>query len=466
MQVRLVTEQQWDEFLDKLDFVQLTGRWAMLPLHWLDSDLPAAVGELAQDLASGLLEIREEQEDTEERHQQVEALCAEYRSRLAKQVVHLDARLCPPGSRVTLKHLDPADLGEGDCLITVGSWDRVGHLVAELASPGGDHTENVGESPVRIDPGELSYRHILLFPDKGTPSPRAFRSLCEKTLRQARGLGCKHFTITHLHLSQEGLADRFAAAELVSAVRQMLRDGPGTTVTILAFSHRNFQDYQHWFESLKDLTKSSESESGYERPFQEPRRQEAEGDGDVGDTLRQFAKRSTEFASEATASLTNWISSATSNSEERPVRSAWRSLQHREQRWLAELYLKNHEIDLPDPTEPVENYLFCLRQIVEWEVVRESLVGEEAEEMAERLRASYEHLGPHYPLTRYFQLLEYRLSLLTELESSLSLDDLDLIAEAWDDRALSRYLARSREDSAQEVTNPPVAPGGSRLSVD
>ena len=176
-----MTEQQWNEFLDKLDFVHLSDRWELLPLHWLDEDLPDSVSELGRALVAGLLEARQI-EDEEERKQRVEEIGVEYRASLAEFSLDLDSRLCPPASRVTLRFLNPQDLGNGDCLITTGAWDRLGYLVADLANPGGEHLENVGEAPVRQEPGRLSYRSLLLFPDKGTPSPRAFRSLCEMTL--------------------------------------------------------------------------------------------------------------------------------------------------------------------------------------------------------------------------------------------------------------------------------------------
>lgn len=457
-----MTTQQWDEFLDKLDFVQLSDRWNLLPLHWLDDDPPENITDLGRELVEGLLEVRDI-EDEEERLEKVEAVCREYRSRLAGLRLALDSRLCPPGSRVTLRYLDPENLGEGDCLITVGSWDRVGYLIAEKANPGGEHVESVGDSPVRQEAGELPYRNILLFPDKGTPSPRAFRALCEKTFRQARGLGARHFTVTHLHLPQTGLADRFAAAELVSAVRQLLRDGPGTTVDILCFSHRNYEDYVHWFNSLKELSRASAPPSDYqgEEPEEEESHEPA-SESEVAQTLKSFARRSTEFASEATASVTRWFSSVQETQPQAGL--AWRAFTFEERELLNRLYLGlevAQEIQ-PEPTDAVDLYLYCLQEVLKLES-GESEEESRSEQLLQTLGSASSTLGPDNPLRPYFDLLGWRLHRLNEQSEPFPVEALLEQAVMWDDLPLIKYLQKvTQEDSDGSKTKPPIAPGGSK----
>lgn len=454
-----MTEQQWDEFLDKLDFVQLTDRWGLLPLHWLDGEFPESAGQKARELAEALMAIKDEDEG-EERSDKVKNLCSDYRTGLSTEAISLNAKLSPPGSRVTLKYLDPQNLGEGDCLITVGSWDRVGHLLAELAHPEGEHQENVGEAPVRVEPGELNYRHLLLFPDKGTASPRAFRSLCEKTLRQARGLGAQHLAVTHLHLPQTGLADRFAAAELVSAVRQMLRESPGTTVDIMTFSHRNFEDYRHWFDSLQDLTPSSEDEQeAVPPPDDEEQEEESQ---DVADTLKNLAQRSTALASEATASVSRWLSSA------RPEESgvpAWRGFSFAQSQELQELFLgrSTEASGEPESDDPTDQYLSVLRRFVRWQGEQDA-EREELDELSSVALQLAQSLGRRHPLTRYFQLLEFRISGLLDTEPKTESDSLIASATLWQDLPLQRFLEAQGQDTQSEECKKrlaPVSPAGS-----
>ena len=96
-----MTVKQWNEFIDKLDFAELTERWNLLPLHWLDEEFPPDLNELSSDLAASLLDLRAI-EDEDERLEQVKNVCREYRRRLSGQSLSLDSRLTPPGSRVTL----------------------------------------------------------------------------------------------------------------------------------------------------------------------------------------------------------------------------------------------------------------------------------------------------------------------------------------------------------------------------
>ncbi|MCA9776855.1 MAG: hypothetical protein KC800_09070 [Candidatus Eremiobacteraeota bacterium] len=454
-----MTEKQWNEFIDKLDFAELTGRWNLLPLHWLDEELPDGLNDLSSDLAASLLELREVSDEAE-RLEQVKTVCREYRRRLSGRTISLDSRLTPPGSRVTLSYLDLQNLGEGDCLITLGAWDRVGYSIAETAHPGAEHTENVGESPVRQEPGELKFRHLLLFPDKGTPSPRSFRALCEKTLRQARGLGARTISMTHLHLPQTGLADRFAAAEVVSAVRQMLRESPGVRVDILTYTHRNFEDYEHWFESLKSLTRAEhgEKEENAETPPEGADSEDSDGNFEVGDTLRNFAKRSSDFANEATASVKGWFSQATREREKTPAAGpAGLEFTFAHRQALNTLYLKREVEQEWNQTLPVEHYLLCLA-----ETVRSESLSTDSLELRSSLKQSWEVLGQTHPLSRYYRLLDLRLQDEPDQETVSS-----LLAEAkeWDDRPLVAYLQEFREDPSGEPSNrtlPPVYPAGSR----
>ncbi len=462
-----MTEQQWNEFFDKLDFVQLAGRWELLPLHWLDDDFPEASSELARDLVSGLLEVRNLPAESVE--DQVRELCQEYRNRLSSQTMSLDARLCPPGSRVTLSYLNPENLGEGDCLITVGSWDRVGYLIAELAKPGDDHLEAVGENPVRREPGALAFRHILLFPDKGTPSPRAFRSLCEKTLRQGRGLGARHFSITHLHLPQTGLADRFAAAELVSAIRQMLRDSPGTTVDILAFSHRNFSDYKHWFDSLKQLSQATSKPTGYEQVERDTAKPEDDdAHSEVADTLRNLAKRSTDFATGATASVSRWLTGG--RDEPRGVHSD-RPFSYEERRLLAKLYL-GRPVQTPERDPDHDDLASCYLALLNETVAAELAAKEDRTvdpELLSQIRAYGERLDPNFPLTRYFQLLHWRLCRASDEPPHFPRELILAEARRWGDLPLARYLEEVQEDCQDVEANDrliPVIPGGCRISIE
>jgi hypothetical protein len=299
-----VTDQHWNEFLEKLDLAQLTSRWSLLPLHWLDSEPPAGLDSAQEALYRGLLDLPKELQGTA-KDEKVHELVRAYRQARSAQTMALNSSLTPPGSRVTLRYLDPEDLGQGDCLITVGNWDRLGHYIAEQAGLGDEPAEPSAE-PVRKDPGKLAYRHLLLFPDKGTPAPRAFRGLCEKTLRQARGLGARRLTITHLHLPQPGLPDRFAAAEVVSAVRQMLRDGGGISVELLVLTAANYEDYRHWFLSLAELSRG-EAEPAPAEPFVESEPSEPV----LANALRDLAQKTSSLAQEAGRGVSSWFRNAT-----------------------------------------------------------------------------------------------------------------------------------------------------------
>lgn len=365
-----MTDQQWNEFLDKLEFVQLTDRWSLLPLHWLDDELPEGTSELSGDLVAGLLTAREI-DDEEEKEQRVIEVCRAHREALSEREVTLDARLTPPGSRVTLAYLDPLKPGRGDCLITVGGWDRVGYKLAELAHPGEEHPESVGDAPRRVEPGELDFQHILLFPDKGTASPRAFRSLCEKTFRQARGLGARRLVVTHLHLPQSGLADRFAAAEVVSAVRQMLRESPGITVDIRIYSHRVLTDYLHWFESLRALSRPEDDDEP--APTVALEELQPEVTSEVVDTLKNLARRGSSLANEATQSVSRWFSQT--RQHEPVTKSHWVGFDYDEQQLLTLLYLQKSVV-IPTAGDDVDLntfYLTTLARVVEWEKQRDAV---------------------------------------------------------------------------------------------
>lgn len=310
-----VTEQHWNEFLEKLDFAQLTSRWNLLPLHWLDDQPPAGLDADQAALYEGLLSLPKEL-DPAEREAKVEELVDLFRQSRSARSISLEPSLTPPGSRVILRYLDPERLGQGDCLITVGSWDRLGHFIAEQAGLE-DVPGEPSENPVRREPGKLGYRHLLIFPDKGSPTPRSFRALCEKTLRQARGLGARRLTITHLHLPQPGLPDRFAAAELFSAVRAMIRDGGGISVEIMVLTKATFEDYRHWFESLADLSRGQSA--GEESPppgRPEPVESEPEAPGEpvLANALRDFAQRTSSLAQEAGRGVSSWLRAATAPS--------------------------------------------------------------------------------------------------------------------------------------------------------
>jgi hypothetical protein len=454
-----VTETHWNEFLDKLDFVELTDRWNLLPLHWLDNEFPSNLSESARVLVEGLIEAKGI-DDEEARLARAKTLCAEYRGRLSSESISLDSRLTPPGSRVTLSFLNLNNLGEGDCLITLGAWDRVGYSIAKTAHPGGEHTENVGENPTRKEPGVLNFRHLLLFPDKGTPSPRSFRSLCEKTLRQARGLGARSISMTHLHLPQTGLADRFAAAEVVSAVRAMLRESPGTTVDILAFTHRNFEDYEHWFESLKSLTRAEEG-PGERETTPPPVEETDEASSEVGDTLRNLAKRSSDLANEATASVKGWFSQSSKETETPPVVSTSAGFSYSHRQILNDLYLRRDvEKREWNPEKAEEHYLHCLHQTVRCEAgVADPL------ELLPVLSESWRLLGPASPLHRYYRLLALRLQ--DPADPDL-VESLVQEAEHWDDCPMLAFLGPYQKDTAANSAKrslPPVYPAGSRTSA-
>lgn len=318
-----MTEQHWNEFLEKLDFSQLTSRWSLLPLHWLDEAMPEGLEPPQQELYRGLWELPKELSGAE-RDERVRELVRTYRQARSAQVLSLDSSLTSPGSRVTLRYLNPEDLGQGDCLITVGSWDRLGHFIAEQAGLV-DEPSEPSENPIRRDPGALAYRHLLVFPDKGSPTPRAFRALCEKTLRQARGLGARRLGITHLHMPQPGLPDRFAAAEVVSAVRQMLREGGGITVELLPLTSSNYEDYRHWFNSLAELSRGeSEPTPSSLPPLPDPPGDPAEpSEPAFANTVRELAQKTSSLAQEAGRGLSSWFRSATASTSPPPVPPRW-----------------------------------------------------------------------------------------------------------------------------------------------
>lgn len=316
-----MTEQHWNEFLEKLDFSQLTSRWNLLPLHWLDEAMPEGLEPAQQELYGGLLEVTSL--PAEEREPKVRELVRAYRDARSAQVLSLDSSLTSVGSRVLLRYLNPEDLGQGDCLITVGGWDRLGHFIAEQAGLA-DEPAEPSENPVRRDPGKLAYRHLLIFPDKGNPTPRAFRALCEKTFRQARGLGARRLGITHLHLPQPGLPDRFAAAEVVSAVRQMLREGGGITVELLPLTSANYEDYRHWFNSLAELSRGeSEPAPSSLPPLPDPPVEPSEpAEQALANTVRELAQKTSSLAQEAGRGLSSWFRSATASAPA-PAPARW-----------------------------------------------------------------------------------------------------------------------------------------------
>lgn len=453
-----MTDKQWNEFLDKLDFVELTERWNLLPLHWLDDEPPASLSDSAKHLVAELLEARAV-DDEKAREEIVREASSRYRERLSHQAVTLDSRLTPPGSRVTLSFMNLNQLGEGDCLIATGAWDRVGYRIAEAAHPGGEHIEKVGDNPVRTEPGKLNFRHLLLFPDKGTPSPRSFRSLCEKTLRQARGLGARSISMAHLHLPQTGLADRFAAAEVVSAIRQMLRESPGVTVDILAFTHRNFEDYDHWFESLKSLMKAEEPETETEPQPTDTTDPDASS-YEVSETLRNLARRSSDFASEATASVRNWFAKADKEAEPES-KPALASFDFSQRQILNSLYFKRPVQEREwSPEQPEQHYLQCLIETIRCES------GEsDAAQLLPTLQEAWRMLGPHHPLHRYYRLLAFRLQ--SPVDSGF-LESLLKEARDWEDLPLVGFLHRIGEDTSDDPANRPLAPvypAGSRTSA-
>lgn len=539
-----MTDQHWNEFLDKLDYAQLTSRWATLPLHWLDDQLPERLDSSQEILYRGLLALPKDG-DAAEREAKVQELVRAYRRSRAAEIVSLPPSLTPPGSRVTLRHLDPEELGQGDCLITVGNWDRLGYFIAQQAG-NVDETSEPSENPMRKDPGQLPYRHLLIFPDKGTPSPRSFRSLCEKTLRQARGLGARRIAITHLHLPQPGLPDRFAAAELVSAVRQMLREGGGITVDILPLTNSAFEDYRHWFVSLAGLS-GAESEPSAGSPEPEPAASGVGSEPILTEAFRDFAQRTTSLAQEASRGVTSWLkasweaASAASVPQPPPVRKPTVVLEpsFEEQQALNLLYLRrwqeaetfracwekdsllglylsalysvvayieNNPIEPPEPPQPAEPPKPAKKKskskkkraaeeaepteeptsAPEFEPVEAAEPAQTAEgpepsaaeaeylRLRETLLATADELGTENPLSRYFQLLAWRLD---ERRPGSDPDQLEedharllRAAWAWDDQAMLTFLRSARQDQENEQPKAlglgyvPVFPVGSRTA--
>lgn len=520
-----MTQQHWNEFLDKLDFAQLTSRWSLLPLHWLDDSVPDSLSAEEQALYEELRTLPKDLEEGE-KAERIHRSVQRFRQARSARTVALDPSLTPPGSRVVLRFLDPDELGQGDCLVTVGSWDRLGHLVAQRAG-WADESNESSENPIRKEPGELTYRHVVIFPDKGAAAPRAFRSLCEKTLRQVRGLGARRISITHLHLPQPGLPDRFAAAELVSAIRGMLREsGGGISVEIMPLTASNFEDYRHWFESLAALSRG-ESSPESTSPEREAPSDYQESADQIGNTLRDLAQKTSALAQEAGRGVTGWLRSASVPSPaERPEPSltpppvaipSSHELTFDDQQVLNLLYLgqvekahgfaerfqENSLMGLyltalaktseflgkltpaeESPSEPVKKKGRGKKKNPEAEDVAEAPAAEPApaslEEQAEyvKLRAELlstaETLGSSNALTRYFQLLAWRLD--------VSRPDLDMdqfeedharllrAAWAWEDYPLQAFLrlaGQEAETGGTKAIRPsyvPVFPQGSRTS--
>jgi hypothetical protein len=506
-----VTEQNWNEFLEKLDFAQLTSRWSLLPLHWLDQEMPSGLEPAQEALYRGLLGLPKDLE-AGHREERVQELVRAYRRARKAQALSLDASLTPPGCRVTLRYLDPEDLGEGDCLITVGSWDRLGHFIADQAGLA-DEPSEPSENPVRKDPGKLAYRHLLLFPDKGAPSPRSFRSLCEKTLRQARGLGARRLSITHLHLPQPGLPDRFAAAEVVSAVRQMLREGGGISVDLLPMTASNYEDYRHWFASLSELSRG-EAEQAQAPPQRPPSPSAETFEPVLANTLRDLAQKTSSLAQEAGRGVSTWFRNATAPGPAHPIPAPkrwpgpaleptfedqqalnllylgrWREAEAYRQRWEADtllgLYLAAlHKVvaylDLnpiqapvaePPAAKPAKKKARSKKKAKDEETAPEpEEAPPEPEQTApesdsdpaeleylalrEQLLSTAQDLGAENPLARYFQLLAWRLD---ERRPSFDPDQLEedharllRAAWAWEDTAMLSFLRQARQDQENE----------------
>ncbi len=466
-----MTYEQWTEFLEKLDFALLTKRWNMLPLHWLEGDLPEDLNDLDAQLFSSLMELRSDSPDDESLSQ----ICKSYRKSLAQEAINMDPDLCPPGCRVELRYLDPCDLGEGDCLVTVGSWDRLGHAIAE-ASGSEQSFNNPSESPLRLEPGNLNFRHILLFPERGTPSPRAFRHLCEKTLRQARVLGARRMTITHLHLPQPGLPDRFAAAELVSAVRQMMRDnqsGVGLTVSLQPYSRRNFDDYVHWFSSLKQLYSPSLDEATYiqaEKPAAE-----AHEPWNPGEAFRALAERTSGLAQEAGSQLGKWLTTAAPQPRSRTPRASFQQL-----RALNFVYLRRWQdaqdclrFDSPSTSAEITSYIKAMIAVLQHEE-EDFPEPEAAASLRNGILDQSESLAPEDHLAAYLRLAAFRLNLHLEGPESLVTQRNVLLqeAQARADFPLLNFLESLGEDDAGEWKNSeklqyiPVYPSRTKAAPD
>lgn len=307
-----MTQKHWNDFLEKVNFAELTSRWSVIPLQWLDDTPPEHLGIAEEALYRGLLEIATAK-GGEVDLERVSQLVKSYRKALSSYTMLLDPELTPAGSKVILRYLDPDDLGAGDCLISLGPWDRVGHFIIEKAGLKDEEAVS-GESPARRDGGGLNYKNLLIFPDKGTPSPRAFRTLCEKTFRQARGLGARRLALTHLSLPQTGLPDRFAAAEVVSAIRQLLREVDGITVEIMPFTAGNFADYRHWFLSLAALNKGGDSAQASQQPSLGPGADStSEANPVFGQAVRDIAERTTSIAGAAGREVVGWFRQARSS---------------------------------------------------------------------------------------------------------------------------------------------------------
>lgn len=518
-----MSEQHWNEFLDKLDFAQLTSRWGLLPLHWLDETPPPRLSEEELALYQGLKALPKELNE-DQRCQQVHALVKSFRAARSARAVTLDTSLTPPGSRVTLRFLNPDDLGQGDCLITVGAWDRLGHWIAQRAG-WDDESQESSENPVRKEPGGLNYRHVVVFPDKGTPAPRAFRSLCEKTLRQARGLGARRLTITHLYLPQPGLPDRFAAAELVSAVRGMLREGGGgLSVEILVLTVSQFEDYRHWFDSLAALAKGEETVTAQTT---EPQEVEEHAEPVLANTLRDLAQKTSSLAQEAGRGVTGWLRGATAalsppppetpsvpGPTPLPPANATLELEYEDQQALNHFYLGQWEaaqlyqdrwtrqdslvavylaalaktLQVLSKHQPVETLPSASskkkgrgKKKEAAQTPAESAKDEEevapvpdAEviDLRARLLATAESLGPSNGLCRYFQLLAWRLDLIRpDLDPDIFEEDharLLRAAWAWEDFPLQAFLRSAGQEADRvgiKAFRPgyvPVFPQGSR----
>lgn len=243
-----MSDELWQEFLDKCEFVYLTEHPMGLPWAWLEEleDFEPA-DPIERQLLTDLRQAEEQQ------WKPAYNLYLERRNEAGRMAASKIGLRLNPG--------DPLIFG-GDALICAGSWDRMGAYLLKKAGV----EAQPSNKPVGYDASGLSFRRLIVMPEDAKGGPRQLRKSLMEALTMAYFDGCRNMVVTHLPAAAGQFSDDFAAAEVLGGSRAFLMEQTLAQVRIVAFGRRLYPHYQRYMHSLGALRVVAEGGVGADTP--------------------------------------------------------------------------------------------------------------------------------------------------------------------------------------------------------
>lgn len=242
--------QLWNEFLDKCEFIYLTSHPRGVPFDWLEQ-----LGDFTPEdhLEAELLE-RLPQAGSEGFRE----LFGEFVERRAQLTLVSDPRL---PLRLVLG--DPT-AQDGDALLVPHDSDYVGPYAVKRAGLGEQYEARLVERPTIVEVEAMPFARLVLLPRLVKARARALREHCRAGLEAAVEAGARTLVLTHIPCVSPDFSNDFAAAEVISAAREVLRQHPGTRIRLCIFQRAIYALYRRWLQALHSSAAPETEEPGPE----------------------------------------------------------------------------------------------------------------------------------------------------------------------------------------------------------